>query len=273
MFGAFLAARHRTTPYHIEPTTQREAALQPREVSPAGGWLAQAGPFLILSAITLCLWLRWDTIPDRIPVHWGIRGEPDGWAAKSISSVFGVVAIGFLICSFLGGLWYATLRGVRRIHSSGSRGRREAQFIRAMSFFLLGTQYWLALLMGLFGLAALRPHPETPLPAMVPILLGQTLLIGSIFFIAFRTGQGGSRLRAAGESEALDSAPIGDHTPDKCWKLGVFYFNPDDPALFVEKRFGIGWTLNFANRKSILVFGAILFFMVASITIGLLASR
>jgi uncharacterized membrane protein len=273
MFGAFLAARRRATPYHVEPTTEREATLQPREVLPAGGWLAQAGPFLILSAITLWLWLRWGAIPARIPIHWGVRGEPDGWAAKSVSSVFGVVAVGFLICSFVGCLWYATLRAVRRIHSSGSRGRHEAHFIRAMSFFLLGTEYWLALLMGLFGLAALRPHPEAPLPAMAPILLGQTLLIGAIFFIAYRTGQGGWRLRAAGEGKAPDSAPVGDRTPDECWKLGVFYFNPDDPVLFVEKRFGIGWTLNFANPKAIFVFGAILLFMLASLTIGLLASR
>jgi uncharacterized membrane protein len=28
----------------------------------------------------------------------------------------------------------------------------------------------------------------------------------------------------------------------------MFYYNPDDPALVVEKRFGIGWTLNFGNR-------------------------
>ena len=32
-FGAFLAARRRAMPYHAEPTAQREAALQPRQVS------------------------------------------------------------------------------------------------------------------------------------------------------------------------------------------------------------------------------------------------
>lgn len=28
---------------------------------------------------------------------------------------------------------------------------------------------------------------------------------------------------------------------------GIFYWNPADPSLFVPKRFGIGYTLNFAN--------------------------
>jgi uncharacterized membrane protein len=40
---------------------------------------------------------------------------------------------------------------------------------------------------------------------------------------------------------------VGDRTPDKYWKLGVFYFNRDDPAVVAEKRFGLGYTLNFAR--------------------------
>ena len=30
----------------------------------------------------------------------------------------------------------------------------------------------------------------------------------------------------------------------------MFYYNPNDAALFVEKRFGIGWTFNFANKRA-----------------------
>jgi len=38
-----------------------------------------------------------------------------------------------------------------------------------------------------------------------------------------------------------------DPTPEECWKGGIVYFNPNDAALFVEKREGLGYTLNFAN--------------------------
>jgi hypothetical protein len=37
--------------------------------------------------------------------------------------------------------------------------------------------------------------------------------------------------------------------PDKGWK-GIFYSNPDDPALWVPKRYGLGYTLNFGNAWS-----------------------
>lgn len=38
--------------------------------------------------------------------------------------------------------------------------------------------------------------------------------------------------------------------PDRYWKLGIFYLNPEDDSIFVPKRFGIGYTLNFARPVS-----------------------
>jgi uncharacterized membrane protein len=43
---------------------------------------------------------------------------------------------------------------------------------------------------------------------------------------------------------------------DSCeWTL--FYNNPDDPSLFVEKRSGLGWTLNFAHKKAYMFLGVL----------------
>ncbi|MGZ3640441.1 MAG: DUF5808 domain-containing protein [Ktedonobacterales bacterium] len=44
---------------------------------------------------------------------------------------------------------------------------------------------------------------------------------------------------------------------DRYWH-GVFYINPDDPDLFVPKRYGLGWTINFGHPKSRLVLLALL---------------
>src|SRR5215469_14987456 len=45
--------------------------------------------------------------------------------------------------------------------------------------------------------------------------------------------------------------------PEDGWK-GIFYYKPDDPALFVPKRYGIGYTLNFGNSWSWVVLALIL---------------
>ncbi len=41
---------------------------------------------------------------------------------------------------------------------------------------------------------------------------------------------------------------------DRYWYGGFFYNNPDDPAMFVPKRYGLGWTVNFGNPKGRLIF-------------------
>jgi len=36
---------------------------------------------------------------------------------------------------------------------------------------------------------------------------------------------------------------------DRYWYGGFFYNNPDDPAILVPKRFGLGWTVNFGHPQ------------------------
>jgi uncharacterized membrane protein len=55
----------------------------------------------------------------------------------------------------------------------------------------------------------------------------------------------------------------------KFYKLGLFYYNPDDPSLYGEKRVGIGQDFNWAHRKSYLLFVFIILFPVLVIIIPL----
>ena len=71
-------------------------------------------------------------------------------------------------------------------------------------------------------------------------------IIGAII-LSLVVGQGGSRV-AARKGTSEDSVISRDD--DKYWKLGMFYYNKEDPTLFIEKRFGIGWTNNWARPMS-----------------------
>jgi uncharacterized membrane protein len=53
---------------------------------------------------------------------------------------------------------------------------------------------------------------------------------------------------------------------DRNWKLGVFYYNSDDPRVLVRKRMGIGRTLNMARPISWV-------FLLAPIVVGLVAAH
>ena len=60
-------------------------------------------------------------------------------------------------------------------------------------------------------------------------------------------------IRVMRPTAVLDGPPIGDTTPDSSWILGRLYFNRADPTLFVERRMGLGYTLNLGNPWSWLV--------------------
>ena len=60
-------------------------------------------------------------------------------------------------------------------------------------------------------------------------------------------GQGGNRIPSPQRPDSPSTGAVGDRTEDRFWKLGVFYFNRNDPSVMVERRFGIGYTVNFAR--------------------------
>lgn len=83
--------------------------------------------------------------------------------------------------------------------------------------------------------------PNLTFPPSVWIILAPILLLAalSLLLLLFARGQ---------------------RPPEDAWK-GIFYSNPDDPAVFVPKRHGIGYTLNFGNPWSwlvlVLIFAAV----------------
>ena len=60
------------------------------------------------------------------------------------------------------------------------------------------------------------------------------------------------------------------HKDPNNWRFGIFYFNKEDKRLLPPKRQEwMGWTVNLANFKSILLLvGIILFFIILNLFIG-----
>ena len=67
-------------------------------------------------------------------------------------------------------------------------------------------------------------------------------------------------------------AGAGKRPPDDGWR-GVFYSNPDDPALLVPKRYGIGYTLNFGNRWSWVVLAFVLLLVAVPVILSAVMMR
>ena len=51
--------------------------------------LKREWPQLLILALPFCAAaLLWDKLPDRLPIHWNIRGEIDGYAGKTFGTLF-----------------------------------------------------------------------------------------------------------------------------------------------------------------------------------------
>jgi len=238
-FIAFYRARRQTLPHAVPPTMIREAELHKHDRVIPGGWIAGGGPFILLAACAAYLWTRGVETPARLPGLWQGYGQPIEFRGHSLPIYLLTV---FAILTSLSLVLYGLARWVRPVHAGGREAARELKFRRTVSAIILVTEYYVTLeaswIMSITHHYGLIPVVTFPL-TLVFVLV--------VLVVLGRLGQGGSRLLAADqESSAASVVPIGDRTPDCYWKLGVFYFNREDSAVIVEKRFGLGYSLNFA---------------------------
>lgn len=84
-----------------------------------------------------------------------------------------------------------------------------------------------------------------------------TAVFGMVIYLVIKVGQGGSRMK---DGRSTSSKVVED---DSRWILGAFYYNKNDPSFFVEKRFGMGYTVNFGNPKSWFAIAALLLLIAA----------
>ena len=277
--AALVAARRVVLGYAAVPASAREAALQPRQCTLAGRWW-WLGPPIILLGFAIYLGLRWDDIPARVPTHWGWSGLPDSWADRGVAAVFMAIVMGFVAWAVLFAVAASLPRFTRRIASRGAPAEREQRFMRITQWILLSFAYCLAAVTGTVGLLPLSVGMNHPLPTWFYWTIGSELVLVVITILVLaRTGQGGWRLEpvsggTADIGEPTDTPPVGDRTPDAAWKLGLLYYNPDDPALLVEKHFGIGWTLNFGRPAVwLILLGILLLSSIAPIAFSLVVRR
>lgn len=198
----------------------REASLSADTGGLARRLLWFAPPLLLLAATALYLHANWNHIPEAFPVHFDLNGNPNGWSHRTIPGVFGVLLIGALTIVFITALYIVMDLGSR--HTT-----RRSVMLTALA----APCYLIAVLMSLAGLL---PVIHSPAWVLLALILG--------FFITYVLLMARALSRPSGRP--------GEVTPDRCWH-GTFYYNPDDPALFVEARMGgFGYTANFARPLS-----------------------
>jgi uncharacterized membrane protein len=194
-------------------------------------------------------------MPARLAVHFDFSGRADRWADKSLTSAFGP-----LLAQLVSTVLLIVLAGVV-LRSRAQLDAEDPQAVTRHRRFVGGSARALLVLAGCTSLtflvnALMVWHLAVPPTAVraamnvVPTLLGAAVIV----VLVIRYGQSGSRLRLTGPAPVAGGGIV-NRDDDRLYRLGLFYYNPDDPAVFVPKRFGVGWTLNVARPVTWLIIG------------------
>ncbi|MFJ5771179.1 DUF1648 domain-containing protein [Psychrobacillus sp. NPDC093180] len=210
-------------------------------------------PMIITVGLIIYTFMKYAQMPDMIPTHWGPSGQPDAFSEKTYFSAISMP----LILLVMQGMFLLMSEGMRfagaKINPANKKTSVSQQlaFRKYSSWFALFMTITMTLMMGYFHLQTI--HPEVG-PAWVmftlPLIFLVLTFVGVGIYVV-KVGQSGSRLKVKGDSPSLEDKIAVDD--DKYWKGGIIYINKDDPSILVEKRFGVGWTLNFGRPISWIV--------------------
>jgi uncharacterized membrane protein len=226
--ATFVAQNRKLKPFAIQPPLVRETTLGPPEPLPGFAWLG-IPPLLLLACAAMYLHSHWDQIPARYPVHYSFDGTPNGWAERTVRGVYGPLFFGSELTLWLFALalagWYGS--------------RRSKPMRKPMVVVMLAVELMIALL---FGAIPLKLTGVVAIPTPVMALGPLALLIPAMAYALHES------------NKPRDPDP----TPNECWRGGIIYYNPNDAALFVQRRDGMGFTVNLANRWSWAIYGSLL---------------
>lgn len=199
--------------------------------------------YLPVIAVTLAIGaVGYAQMPDLIPQHMNFQGEVTEYMEKTPFTILVPALIVAFVAACMAFAHWTILRSKRPSNPSAPATSALAygMFARAQSILLVA---------GGLALSVLGPVMELSFIGVIGleqagvfvVALALVIVVGSIV-VSLVYGQGGSRVfsrMAASERLLADD--------DEHWKLGVFYYNPDDASLFLPERFGIGWTMNWAR--------------------------
>lgn len=202
-------------------------------------------------------------MPNPIPIHYNGAWEVDGWAAKTpLNASFELIfqAILALVFSGIHVAFIHTRPTLADAHRPTASLITHSTYQRAMTA--------ATLVCGALTLCSLNFITLSSAQLMSPqaSMAGLLILTGVGVIVLCATGiilgqNGAKLLEKTGPITA--TSPASPNDADEYWKAGMFYYNRNDPALFVPKRFGIGTTLNFGHPKALAITIGFILFIVA----------
>lgn len=242
-----LAFRRKVQHYKKEQgwqaTTQQNVSFVGEEPTPKPISLKWDLLFLPALVITIAMAVvSYPAMPNIVPLQIDFSGAVTTTAEKSpLVAAFPAMVVLFISICMVFSHW-TIVRSKRGIDASRPALSAWAygSFARAQSILIVTIGTLLSFLGPLIELTLIGTIRIQDIVGPVLILIMIIMVASCAVSIVY--GQNGSRLLAR-----MNEPSTMAKDDDQYWKLGIFYWNPEDASLFLPERFGIGWTVNFAR--------------------------
>jgi len=216
--------------------------------------------YFLITAITFWIGsIFYNNIPEKVAINYDLNLKPTRLIEKSPLLIAFAPSIQLSVTLLFIFIYYVISRSKQQIDPAKPEEslQKNKIFRYVWSNFIIFSGLILMLIFMIMQISFV--YPISPLCLIIIIFIATfSIIVGSIY-LSISIGQGGSRIKLSLPAEKNIVA----RDDDKYWKLGVFYFNPEDPAVFVEKRFGIGWTCNWARPVSWIIVTFLLLLILA----------
>ena len=214
-------------------------------------WFLPAAFVTILNFLILIL--SYDKVPAQIPFHFDMVGNATEFIVKSYLHVLMIPLSSCLMLLIFVGIYFLIKRSKQEIdsHDPEISTQKNRRFRLIWSGYLI---IMCTVLITWFFFLSLHINNLLIIPGNFFWFINMGvpfMILLSAIALAIVTGQSGSRLKS---SQTFSSGDANNADDDRYWKLGMIYYNPEDPSFFVEKRYGIGWTINFGHTATIVMF-------------------
>lgn len=195
---------------------------------------------------------NYQNIPDKLVTQWDFNMNPTTITEKTWGSVMMIPAMQVFITIVMAISNQAYLSAKQQIDGKNptASSTKSKKFRRQSSLLNLVISILTQLLFVAIQLVTVF-ESISPKVVMILSLVFTILIIGLVLWFSLYYGQSGDRLKTIEINE--EEAPKGNIVTgddDENWKLGMFYFNKQDPSFWVEKRMGVGMTFNLAKWQS-----------------------
>jgi uncharacterized membrane protein len=214
----------------------------------------------------------YDAMPDRVPVVFGSSAGADETTDKSVVTLMFWPSLNLVVSPFVALLAVLTARAKRSIRGGTGGHSVEAQvaFRATMANLFSGTALFTCAILTVLSVQIVRVglSQTDSVGIGFAVLSGAMLLfmLVSMFRIMIKYGQGGALIEQGSVAAPLTNG-IADN---EHWVWGAFYVNRNDPSIMVEKRFGLGYTMNLGNPRAVMIVVTFLALLITLTTVGLI---